>query len=220
MFRSLPALRVEPMHTVTILLVDDHAVVRAGYKRYLELDAQLRVEAEAQNGEEAYAILAHVQIDVVVMDLSMPGQGGLESLRRIRARYPHPCILIFTMHDNPALATQALRAGASGYLTKSTSPDKIVEAIHQVMRGERPVSEEVARLMEKEASSRARHLDLAPREFEIFRLLASGLSVEDIGKRLFLGTKTIANYQSSIRQKLQVQTAIELYQYARTHGLG
>lgn len=211
---------METMHTVTILLVDDHGVVRAGYKRYLELDAHLRVEAEAENGEEAYAILAQVQIDVVVMDLSMPGQGGLESLRRIRARYPHPRILIFTMHDNPALATQALRAGASGYLTKSTSPDKIVEAIYQVMRGEQPVSEEVASLMAKEASSGALHLDLAPREFEIFRLLASGLSVEDIAKRLFLGTKTVANYQSSIRQKLRVQTAIDLYHYARTHGLG
>lgn len=211
---------MERMKTITILLVDDHAVVRAGYKRYLELDEQLSVEGEAESGEEAYSMLARVQIDVVVMDLSMPGLGGLESLRRIRARYPHPRILIFTMHDNPALATQALRAGASGYLTKSTRPEKIVEAIHQVMRGERPVSDEVASLMAQDASSQALHLDLAPREFEIFRLLASGLSVEDIGKHLFLGTKTIANYQSSIRQKLKVQTAIELYQYARLHGFG
>ena len=121
---------------VRVLLVDDHAVVRAGYKRYLELDPALQVVGEADSGELAYGMLAQTPADVVVMDLSMPGQGGLESMRRILQRYPEQRVLVFTMHENAALALQALRAGASGYLTKSMPPERMVDAIHQVMRGE------------------------------------------------------------------------------------
>ena len=202
-----------------VVLVDDHAVVRAGYKRYLELDQHIQVTGEADSGESAYALLATQEVDVLVMDLSMPGQGGMESIQRILQRYPEQKILVFTMHENPALALQALRAGARGYLTKSMPPERIVEAIHQVMRGETPVSGEVAAALAELEQEAAPHLKLAPREFEIFRLLASGLSVEEIGQRLHLGNKTIANYQTSIRQKLGVHSAIELHQFALRHGL-
>lgn len=204
---------------VRVLLVDDHAVVRAGYKRYLELDSALRVVGEADSGELAYGMLAHTPADVVVMDLSMPGQGGLESMRRILQRYPEQRVLVFTMHENAALALQALRAGASGYLTKSTPPERMVDAIHQVTRGEKPISDDLASAVAEAEKESAPHLQLAPREFEIFRLLANGQSVDDIGQRLHLGTKTVANYQSSIRQKLGVHTPIELHQYAKRHGL-
>jgi len=204
---------------ITVLLADDHAVVRAGYKRYLELDAGIQVIGEAASGEQAYAFLSTSKVDVVVMDLSMPGQGGIESIRHILLRYPAQHLLVFTMHDNPALAVQALRAGARGYLTKSMPPERIVEAIRQVMQGEIPLSDELAAAMAAINHDNAPHLQLAPREFEIFRLLANGHSVDEIGQRLHLGVKTVANYQSSIRQKLGVHNAIELHQYAKQHAL-
>ena len=204
---------------VHVLLVDDHAVVRAGYKRYLELDPALQVVGEADSGEMAYGMLSQTPADVVVMDLSMPGQGGLESMRRILQRYPEQRVLVFTMHENAALALQALRAGASGYLTKSMPPERMVAAIHQVMRGEKPISDDLASAVAGAEKESAPHLQLAPREFEVFRLLANGQSVDEIGQRLHLGTKTVANYQSSIRQKLGVYTPIELHQYAKRHGL-
>jgi DNA-binding NarL/FixJ family response regulator len=205
--------------SISVLLVDDHAVVRAGYKRYLELDERIVVVGEAVDGESAYAFLAQASVDVVVMDISMPGQGGLESVRRILMRYPGQRILIFTMHDNPALATQALRAGAQGYLTKSMAPERIVAAIHQVMQGQTPLSDEIAAALADRSAPDLPHLALAPREFEIFRLLANGMSTDEIGARLHLGAKTVANYQSVIRQKLRVHSAIELYQYAQQNGL-
>ena len=204
---------------IKVLLVDDHAVVRAGYKRYLELDTQIEVVGEAEHGEQAYELLAALTADVIVMDLSMPGRGGLESIRHILQRYPEQRILVFTMHENPALATQALRAGAKGYLTKSLSPDLIVDAIHQIMQGGQPIDTDLAAAIKQSELESAPHLQLAPREFEIFRLLANGQSVDEIGQRLHLGLKTVSNYQTSIRQKLGVTTAIELHQYARQYGL-
>jgi DNA-binding NarL/FixJ family response regulator len=204
---------------IKVLLVDDHAVVRAGYKRYLELDAKIEVVGEAENGEQAYALLSEITADVIVMDLSMPGRGGLESIRHILQRYPEQRILVFTMHENPALATQALRAGAKGYLTKSVSPDLIVDAIHQIMQGGQAISADLTEALKQCELESAPHLQLAPREFEIFRLLANGQSVDEIGQRLHLGLKTVSNYQTSIRQKIGVTTAIELHQYARQHGL-
>lgn len=205
--------------SIKVLLVDDHAVVRAGYKRYLELDTQIEVVGEAEHGEQAYELLATLRADVIVMDLSMPGRGGLESIRHILQRYPEQRILVFTMHENPALAAQALRAGAKGYLTKSVSPDLIVDAIHQIMQGGQPIDIDLAAAIKQSELESAPHLQLAPREFEIFRLLANGQSVDEIGQRLHLGLKTVSNYQTSIRQKLGVTTAIELHQYARQYGL-
>ena len=208
---------------IRVLLVDDHAVVRAGYKRYLELNPAIAVVGEADSGEQAYGFLTAGNeasgADVVVMDLSMPGQGGIESMRHILQRFPQQRVLVFTMHDNAALAVQALRAGARGYLTKSMPPERIVDAIHQVMQGGIPMSDEVAAAIAQAGEHAAAHLQLAPREFEIFRLLANGHAVEDIGQRLHIGVKTVANYQSMIRQKLGVTTAIELHQYAKQHGL-
>ena len=123
------------------------------------------------------------------------------------------------MHENAALALPALRVGARGYLTKSMSPELIVDAIHQVMQGGRPLSQELAAAIAQAEKESAPHLQFAPREFEIFRLLANGHSVDEIGQRLHIGVKTVANYQSIIRHKLGVTTSIELHQYAREHDL-
>ncbi len=205
-----------PLH---IMLVDDHAVVRAGYKRFIELDPLLQVVAEASTGEEAYGLLETTRIDVVIMDLSMPGQGGFETLRRVMNRFPQQKVLIFSMHENASIAKQALQLGACGYLTKSMQPELIVRAIHDVLGGATPVADSIAEALRDLSDKKLPHLELLPREFEIFIRLASGESIEQISDKLHLSPKTAANYQASIRKKLNVNSTLELYQYAREHGL-
>lgn len=201
------------------MLVDDHAVVRTGYKRYIELDSELQVAAEAASGEEAYANLEHTSVDIVIMDLSMPGQGGFESLRRILSRYPSQRILIFSMHENASIANQALRLGACGYLTKSMAPDEIIEAIHQAMRGARPVAPALQTSLAELNALQLPHNKLLPREFEMFIRLANGENIKKICDSLNLSEKTAFNYQSAIRKKLDLESGIEIQQYARDHGL-
>ncbi len=201
------------------MLVDDHAVVRAGYKRFIELDPLLKVAAEAGTGEEAYTLLETVPVDVVIMDLSMPGKGGFESLRRILNRFPQQKVLIFTMHENASMAKQTLQLGERGYLTKSMEPELIVRAIHDVMGGATPVAESIAEALRDLNENRLPHLELLPREFEIFIRLANGESIDQISETLHLSPKTAANYQASIRRKLNLNSTLELYQYAREHGL-
>jgi DNA-binding NarL/FixJ family response regulator len=154
--------------SVSVMLVDDHAVVRAGYKRFIELDPLLKVIAEASSGEEAYTFLESNPVDVIIMDLSMPGQGGFETLRRLLNRFPQQKILIFTMHENASIANQALTLGASGYLTKSMEPDLIVQAIHDVMSGGTPIAKAIAEGLKDLTENRLPHMELLPREFEIF----------------------------------------------------
>jgi DNA-binding NarL/FixJ family response regulator len=203
----------------TIMLVDDHAVVRAGYKRYIELDPQLVVVAEASTGEEAYGLLEKQDADVVIMDLSMPGQGGFETLRRMLNRYPSQKVLIFSMHENASIANQALRLGACGYLTKNMAPDQIIAAIHEAMRGAKPVAPDLQLALNELNSPNLPHNELLPREFEVLVLLASGESIDSISARLHLSTKTASNYQANIRKKLGVSSALELQRYAKEHGL-
>lgn len=208
-----------PERKTTLMLVDDHAVVRAGYKRYIELDPQLLVVAEASTGEEAYVLLERQSADVVIMDLSMPGQGGFETLRRMLNRYPSQKVLIFSMHENASIANQALRLGACGYMTKSMAPDQIIDAIHQVMQGAKPVAPELQAALDELNSPNLPHNELLPREFEVLVLLASGESIDSISSRLHLSPKTASNYQANIRKKLGVSSALELQRYAREHGL-
>ena len=210
---------MNPQRKTSVILVDDHAVVRAGYKRYIELDQQLSVVGEAASGEEAYALLEHQQADVLVMDLSMPGQGGFESLRRILNRYPNQKVLIFSMHENASIANQALKLGAVGYLTKSMAPDQIIEAIHDVMRGEKPLAPELRSAIDELNVAQLPHHELLPREFEVLVMLASGESIDSISTQLHLSTKTASNYQANIRKKLGVSSALELQRYAKDHGL-
>jgi len=204
---------------VTLMLVDDHAVVRAGYKRYIELDPRLQVIAEAASGEEACKVLESTDIDLVIMDISMPGQGGFESLRRIKNRLPQQKIIIFSMHDSVALAGQAMKLGANGYLTKSMEPDRLVKAILEVIAGGIALDENIANSLENLSQGDSPHKELLPREFEIFALLARGESIEKISERLHLTTKTISNYQTIIRKKLNVSNALELQKYAKLKGI-
>jgi DNA-binding NarL/FixJ family response regulator len=199
---------------VRVLLADDHAVVREGYRRLLELEPDVVVVAECADGEAVRAALdSGLAIDVLVLDLSMPGCGGLAVLRHAREAWPRVHVLVFTMHDSATMVAQALGAGAAGFVTKSSAPHELVDAVCRVAAGERPVlSRDVA------AAGHGARTSLAPREFEVLQLLAQGCAVDEVGRRLGLSAKTVSNYQTSIRQKLGVSTGIDLLREAQRRG--
>ena len=205
----------------TIVLVDDHAVVRAGVKRLLEQEPLYEVIGEAESGEKAYQILAELKPDVMVMDLSMPGMGGLEAIRRILMRYEKAKILVLSMHEDLSFANQALKLGAKGYLTKNTLADDLVKSIETVTQGDVFLSDEIAKKMAMQSISGNQDPvhELSAREFEIFRLLAEGLDIDAIASTLNISSKTVSNYQTMIKQKLDINTPIELIRYAIKVGV-
>ncbi|QDC99173.1 response regulator transcription factor [Candidatus Methylopumilus universalis] len=205
----------------TILLVDDHAVVRAGVRRLLEQESLFEVIGEAESGEKAYQIFGELKPDVVVMDLSMPGMGGLESIRRILMRYEKAKILVLSMHEDLSFANQALKLGAKGYLTKNTLADDLVKSIETVTQGDVFLSDEIAKKMAMQSISGNQDPihELSAREFEIFRLLAEGLDIDAIASTLNISSKTVSNYQTMIKQKLNINTPIELIRYAIKVGV-
>ena len=206
---------------VTIVLVDDHAVVRAGVRRLLEQEALFDVIGEAESGEKAYQIFGELKPDVMVMDLSMPGMGGLEAIRRILMRHERARILVLTMHEDLSFANQALKLGAKGYLIKNTLGDDLVKSIQTVSRGEVFLSDEIAKKMAMQSISGDQDPihELSAREFEIFRLLAEGLEIDAIATTLNISSKTVSNYQTMIKQKLNINTPIELIRYAIKAGV-
>ena len=205
----------------TIVLVDDHAVVRAGVKRLLEQEPLFEVIGEAESGEKAYQILAELKPDVMIMDLSMPGMGGLEAIRRILMRYEKAKILVLSMHEDLSFANQALKLGAKGYLTKNTLADDLVKSIETVTQGDVFLSDEIAKKMAMQSISGNQDPvhELSAREFEIFRLLAEGLDIDAIASTLNISSKTVSNYQTMIKQKLNINTPIELIRYAIKVGV-
>lgn len=211
---QLPPLRV--------MLVDDHAVVRAGYRRLLADEPDFAVVAEHGDADAAYAGLGsgpQASVDVLVLDLSMPGRSGLDMLRRARARWPALRVLVFSMHDSPAMVAQALQAGAAGFVTKSSDPAVLVAALRRVARGETAVLSPDIASAPKALAAQSPQLALSAREFEVLRGLAEGLSVDKIAERLRLSAKTVANYQTQLRQRLGLTTAVDLLRYARLHRL-
>ena len=205
----------------TIVLVDDHAVVRAGVRRLLEQEPLFEVIGEAESGEKAYQILAELKPDVMVMDLSMPGMGGLEAIRRILMRYEKAKILVLSMHEDLSFANQALKLGAKGYLTKNTLADDLVKSIETVTQGDVFLSDEIAKKMAMQSISGNQDPvhELSARGFEIFRLLAEGLDIDAIASILNISSKTVSNYQTMIKQKLDINTPIELIRYAIKVGV-
>jgi two-component system, NarL family, invasion response regulator UvrY len=205
----------------TIVLVDDHAVVRAGVRRLLEQEPLFEVIGEAESGEKAYQTFGELKPDVMVMDLSMPGMGGLEAIRRILMRYEKARILVLSMHEDLSFANQALKLGAKGYLTKNTLADDLVKSIETVTQGDVFLSDEIAKKMAMQSISGNQDPvhELSAREFEIFRLLAEGLDIDAIASTLNISSKTVSNYQTMIKQKLDINTPIELIRYAIKVGV-
>jgi len=208
---------------ITVMLVDDHAVVRAGFRLLLSQSRQIEVLSEAERGEEACQLYAESPADVVVMDLSMPGIGGLSAIRRIRARDPAARILAFSIHDETVYAERALEAGAGGYITKSCAPEILVDAVLAIARDEPYIEQDIAQrlamLKVKGQEAAASLQTLSAREFEIFCLLARGRTPREVADELRLSPKTTANYSTAIKYKLGVNTTAEMARLAYQQGI-
>jgi two-component system, NarL family, invasion response regulator UvrY len=199
-----------------IMLVDDHAIVREGYRSLLQKQPRLQVVAEAGDGAEAYRLYKEASPDLVIMDLTMPGLGGIEAISRIRAWDPAARILAFTMHQNAAYAVQAIRAGAKGYVTKSSPPEELLRAIFDVLKGRTALSSDIDHeLALSRLDNEPSAVDvLSPREFEVLRMLLDGKTPEAIAETLHVSPKTVANTRYLTRSKLGVNSDIELVRLA------
>lgn len=202
--------------TIKILLVDDHAIVREGYRSLLQKQDKMEVIAEANDGHQAYLKYREFEPDIVIMDISMPGQSGLEAISRIRQFNSEAKILVFSMHQNPSFAIQATRAGAFGYVTKSSDPEVLIRAIHDVYQGQHSLSADIAQALalEKLGSDSTALEKLTVREFEIFRMLVEAHSSQDIADTLNISPKTVSNTHYMIKKKLGVDSDIELTRLA------
>jgi two-component system invasion response regulator UvrY len=205
---------------ITVLLVDDHAVVREGYRRLLERDAAIVVTGEASSAAEALRLDADLRPDVIVLDIALPGISGIEILRRVLSRRPDARVLMFSMYQDGIYATRALNSGARGYVSKASAPDLLIKAVRCVADGQRYLSPDVETALDRE-STRSNQLadSLSTRELEVLRMLTQGYGVEEIGERLGLSPKTAANHQSSIKQKLGASSALQLMLIAQQFGL-
>jgi len=206
---------------VSVLLVDDHAVVREGYRRLLERHGDIAVIGEAVDAATAHSLFCRLDPQIVVMDITLPGSGGIEAMRRMLMYKSDARVLIFSMHEDAIFARRALQAGAFGYVTKASAPGVLVEAVHTIASGKKYLSAAVAHAL----ALRADALDaggsngLSAREFEVLRQLVQGHSINDIARSMGINPKTVSNHQSVIRQKLGADSAVQLLSIARKLGL-
>lgn len=205
------------------MLADDHAVVRAGYRVLLSQADGLSVVVEAESGEQACRYYAEHRPDLVVMDLTMPGIGGLEAIRRIVARDGDARILVFSIHDEPVYIERALAAGARGYISKASAPDILLEAVLSIAEGhvyvEPGLEQRRSRPGDADSAPGGDFAQLAAREFDVFCLLAQGCTTRQVAETLRMSPKTAANYATSIRNKLGVGTTAEMARLAYRYGL-
>jgi len=212
---------IDLQRQIRVLIVDDHAVVRAGYRVLLGSAKEIEIIAEADSGEAGFRAYTEHKPDIVIMDLSLPGISGLEAIRRIVARDSGAKILAFTMHEDTVFVEQALQAGARGYVTKSSAPAVLVEAVKQIAAGSIYLEPDIAQrlALQKLRGPRSSFARLSTREFEIFSLLAEGLNADEIATRVSLSSKTIANYSTQIKNKLEVNSVAEIVRLAIRHGI-
>lgn len=205
---------------IQVMIVDDHAVVRAGYRRLIDAEPDMCVVAAVATADEACAALRDTPLDVVVMDLSLREGSGLEAIKRLLERQPHLRVLVFSMHQAVGYVTQALRNGAQGYITKNAEPLEMIAAIRKVAQGQRVFSADVAHALACQAAEGSGVLEnLTPREFDILRLFTGGQAPAQVGEQLHLSGKTVLNHLSNIRRKLDVNSELELLLLAARNGL-
>jgi two-component system invasion response regulator UvrY len=202
---------------IRILIADDHAVVRQGLRHVLASEHDIEVSGEASNAQELFDLLRRKSWDVVILDISMPGKSGLEVLKELKQKWPRLPVVVFTMHDEDHFGLRAIRAGATGYLTKDRAPTELIKAIRKVVAGGRYVSPSLAEQLAGQTGTdpeQALHQILSDREFQVLRLLASGKTVTEVAQELSLSVKTVSTYRARILQKLGYRTTAELIQYA------
>jgi two-component system invasion response regulator UvrY len=198
---------------IRVLLVDDHAVVRTGFRLLLQSIGEVSVVAEADSGEVACQLYSELEPDVVVMDIAMPGMGGLEALRRMRARHPQVRVLTLSAHDDPMHARRCLQEGALGFLSKRSAPEALVQAVTVVASGRRYLDAALAQklaLADFDGASKSPVERLSEREFEVFVRLAGGATVQRIAQDLKLSASTVGTHLYNIKQKLGVENQSEL----------
>lgn len=207
---------------IRVIVADDHPVFRAGLRRTLEDAGDMTVVGEASSGDEVLQTLRKTPVDVLVLDVLMPGMGFLEVVRRIRTGYPQLPVLVVSMQPEEQCAVRAFRAGAAGYLAKDRSSDQLVGAVRLVAEGRKFFSPELAeRLVEGLSASSARlpHETLSDREYEVLCLIGSGKAVKEIAFQLSLSPKTVGTYRARLMQKMKVRSSAELVRYAVQQGL-
>ena len=203
---------------IRLLIADDHEIVRDGLKRILAAHADLQVAGEAAGGDEALALVKANEYDVAMLDMSMPGLSGLDLIKRLKLEKPKLRILVLSMHGEQQYAARALKAGASGYLSKDSAAELLVSAIRKIAGGGVHIGEAAAAGL-LQSSEKLPHETLSDREFEVLRLLVEGLGPTEIATRLHLSVKTISTHKTRILEKLQLGSTAELVRYALEHKL-
>ena len=207
---------------IRVLIADDHTIVRQGLKQILNLDPQIEVSFEANNGNEVLDFLRDATVDVVVLDITMPGRNGLETLKEIKRLYPTVAVIVLSMHPKDQYAVRVLKAGASGYITKESAPEELVSAIRKAYRGEKYISPDVAEMLADYIEHGAvdqPHKLLSDREFEVLRLIASGKGITQIANELNLSVKTVSTYRTRIVEKTGLSTNSDITRYSIEHQL-
>ncbi|HSG93393.1 MAG TPA: response regulator transcription factor [Methylotenera sp.] len=209
------------MSQINVMLVDDHAVVRMGFKMLLESDTDIKVIAEAESGEQSIQRYVEHKPDVVVMDITMPGIGGLEAIERILAKDNAAKILVLSAHEDSVHPKRVLNAGAMGYLTKRSAAEELIKAIRTVASGKKYLEASVAQQMAiQQLSGDQNPVDvLSPREFEVFMALAKGKTTNEIAETLFLSPRTVGTHLYNIKQKLNANNSAEIALIAMRSGL-
>lgn len=207
---------------IRLAIADDHPIVREGLRRIASDGVGISVTGEASTAAELFRLLARVAVDVVLLDVSMPGSTFVETLKELREKHPSVKVLVLSVHPEDQWAMRALRAGAAGYLTKDHSPEELVGAIRRVAGGGKyvsaPLAEKLAGLIDHD-SKRAPHERLSDREFEVLRALGSGMAVKDVAEQLNLSAKTISTYRARLLEKMSLKSRADLVRYVVEHDL-
>ena len=198
-----------------LLIVDDHEVVRSGLKRLLENNVLISEIYECSSGEEAFRFLFNTNIDIIIMDISMPGKGGIESTQQIRKRYSTIKIIILSMHDNPMIIKKAISAGANGYILKNEISDNLLVAIDKLLHGSDTIAPSIKYIVKKDNILEL----LNDKEFEIFISISNGEDLKKISENLNISYKSVANYQTSIKRKLSIKNTLDFYNLAKENNL-
>jgi two-component system, NarL family, invasion response regulator UvrY len=207
---------------ISVMVADDHPIVRAGLKQIIMDDRNLMLAGEASNGADLLEKIRHRDCDVIVMDLSMPGMDGLDLLKQLKIDKPHLPVIILTVHPESQYALRILKAGASGYVTKDSAADELIQAIRKVYRGGKYITpslaEKIAFALDGD-TAKLPHENLSDREYQVLCLIGSGKTVSQIADSLSLSVKTVSTYRSRILEKMQLENNAELIHYALQNGL-
>jgi two-component system invasion response regulator UvrY len=207
---------------IRVLIADDHTIVRSGLRQLLNDEADVETVGEARNGNEVLELLSRAKVDVVVLDISMPGRNGLDTLKEIRKQYPAVSVVVLSMHPKDQYAVRILKAGAAAYVTKESAPDELVRAIRRAAGGHKYITPDVAEMLADFLQNRnpdEPHRLLTDRELQVFMMVAAGKSSSLIANELNLSIKTISTYKSRIVEKTGLNTSSEITRYSIEHGL-